>query len=190
MASLRLRHSASRVTSKVGSDLPGQLDAIDRRARAAADDFILRDAGNLSLYAGMSQQSISRQREYVPDVIPAMAKVARIVVAGFAIGRTFEDAATFLEPLTEAARGDLAPRLEIVGEIGDLRTTLETTIQEGAESAVAAMRLLDGATLQELATAEREAAQAIAAHQRLLAEVRARRVQLEQIHGSRAIQPA
>lgn len=190
MATLKMRQSASRVTSKVGSNLPAQLDAIDRRARAAADSFILRDAGNLSLYAGISQQSISRQREFVEDSVPALAKVARLIVAGYAIGRSFEDVAAFLAPVMEAARADVGPRLEIVGEIGDLHSTLALTIQEGSESAVAALDLLNGATLEELATAERETAQAIAAHQRLIAEVRARRVQLEEIQGSRAIQPA
>lgn len=190
MAKLSLRPSGADVTGNLSGKLPLDLDRLDRQCRAAADEFIRRDAGNLAVRAGVSQHTISRQREYEPDTVPALAKVSRIVVAGYAIGRTFGDAAAFLSPLTEAARGELAPRLEIVGEIGDLRTTLETTIQEGAESAIAAMRLLDGATLHELATAECETAQAIAAHQRLLAEVRARRVQLEGIHGSRAAKPA
>lgn len=190
MANLRMHTTARAVTSNVVDDLPETHDAIDRACRAAADEFIRRDAGNLALYAGMSQQSISRQREYVDDQVPALAKVTRLVLAGRMLGRSDGEVRDFLAPLAEAAGFDFSPRLPVSGVIGDLDPVLAATIREGAESTCAAMKLLDGATPEELATAERETAQSIAAGQRLLAEVRARRVAFDLIHGSRAAKPA
>lgn len=183
MARLTLHHAPRHVTGNPAGNLPADLDRIDRRARAAADDFIRRDAGNLALHAGLSQHTISRQREYEPDLVPALAKVARIVAAGLAIGRTFDDVAAFLAPVTEAARGDLAPRLEIAGEIGDLHHTLAGAIREGADSEAAVADLLDGATADELETAESETVESITAHQRMLAAIRARKAPNHRAHG-------
>lgn len=102
------------VTGNGLSVLPTDLEVIDRQCRHAADVFIGRDAGKLALHAGMRQQQISRQREIVEDTIPALAKVARLVVAGQVIGRSFEDFAALLLPVTDLAAGSLSPWLPVV----------------------------------------------------------------------------
>lgn len=101
-------------TSNRLSVLPTDLEVIDRQCRHAADVYIGRDAGKLALHSGMRAQQISRQREIVEDTIPALAKVARLVVAGQVIGKSFEDFAALLLPVTDLAAGSLAPWLPVV----------------------------------------------------------------------------
>lgn len=110
-----LRHAFPQVTGKKRSILPTELEAIDRACRHSMDTFIGREAGPLAVHSGMRQQQISRQREIVEDAIPALAKVGRIVAAGQVIGRTFEDVAALLMPVTDLAAGSLAPWLPIIG---------------------------------------------------------------------------
>lgn len=175
-----------RVKGNASGNLPRELDRMDRRCRAAADEFILRDAGNLALYAGMSAHTISRQREYDSEVVPALAKVGRLVLAGIAVGRGFEEIAAFLSPVLDAAGADLVPRA--TASAGDLIRMLGTATREAAESEAATLLLLDGADADELAEAERQTAEAITSRQRLLAEIRHRREHMESTK-VRAIRP-
>jgi hypothetical protein len=114
-----IRSVASNCTANLSAKSTAvAFDQLDRKCRAAADEWIRRDASNVAAYAGLGVHTVQTQREYREDVIPALAKVARIVMAGLAIGRTFEDVAGFLLPVTEAAGCDLEPRPEIAGSVG------------------------------------------------------------------------
>lgn len=162
------------VTGNVLADLPATLDAIERQSRAAADEFIRRDAQAFAVFAGMSAQLVSRQREIVEGVKPAIAKVASLVFAGRACGRSTSEVSAFLAPICDVAGCDFAPRVAVLGTIG-VQCAAAESLREGSEAISASIiAVQDGSiTEAECQSIEREIDEAVTALHRLKREAQA-----------------
>lgn len=106
------------VTGNLPVDSTVCRERIIRRARAAADEFIRRDAGNIAVRSGIKAHTVSREREILEDQVPTLAKVALYVKAGRELGRTAEEVNAFLAPIHEAAAIDPQPIIDETNTVG------------------------------------------------------------------------
>lgn len=114
----RLVRFLRQVTVNLTVDSTVERDRIIRRARSAADDFFRRDAGNIALRSGIKSHTVSREREYLEDQVPALAKVALYVKAGREIGRSQEEVNAYLAPIYEQAGIDPQPIVDETNSVG------------------------------------------------------------------------